>query len=130
MVEFRYKPVELFGKFDASPASVSSGTQTDILTDLYGRLAVGGGTNDGASTVNVNPILIAGVDASGSISTLQVTDTGLKVDTEIVITPGTWTANVTVFKTYSGSYALGLIDDNRRQEVILASGTNAACSLY
>lgn len=80
MPEFRYKPVQIFGKFDASPSSVSSGTQAHILTDKYGRLQMVGGTNDGASTAGVNPLLIAGVDSSGSISTLKTTDTGLEVN--------------------------------------------------
>ena len=133
MPEFRYKPTEPHFKYLAhsggtlpSTSAVSSGTQVSALSDAYGRLSIQGAAPINSSTAGLYPVFMGGYHQStGSLVPLPVTDTGLKVDTELEVT-GTLIANLYTFKDYSGSIQAALVDSNRRQEVILASGTCVA----
>jgi len=83
-----------------------------------------------SSTAGIHPILIAGYHVTtGSLVSLPVTDIGLKTDTELEFHGGTLIANLRTFRHYSGTYDAALIDDNRRTEIVIASGTNLAGSI-
>lgn len=118
-----HKPVELFGKYSASTAAVTTASSvTNVLVDQYGRLQTVGAAASGASTSGINPTLIAGVDSTGSITTLLTSGGTITANTELELT-GTLIANVTIFKDPSGSLTWGLVDATSNRIVLSPTST-------
>jgi len=131
IVEFLVKPVELFGKYVATPTAVASASSvTNVLVDIYGRQQVVGAAAAGSSTADINPILIAGVDTAGSLTPLKVSTAGtLFVDTELSLAADNITIeNVKVFSDAAGTQDFALIDGSR-QIILSPSSTVTVASI-
>jgi len=106
-VEFLYKPVELFGKFEAltggTPTPVTTASSvTSLKVDQYGRLMVVGPVASYGSTIGVNPVFIAGADSAGSIVPLDTTSGTIRATLA-------GTQDISIAKTRIQDYRYGIV---------------------